>query len=87
MKILLVMDQFNNGNNGTTISARRFADNLRKIGYEVRSLSIGETNENNFGLKQRNFSKKINKIISSIKQIEEMFNEEIESKRKLKDIS
>lgn len=75
MKILLVMDQFNNGNNGTTISARRFADNLRKIEHEVRSLSIGETNENNFGLKQRNFSKKINKIISSIKQIEEMFNE------------
>lgn len=65
MKILLVMDQFNNGNNGTTISARRFADNLRKIGHEVRSLSIGETNENNFGLKQRNFGEKINKIISS----------------------
>jgi len=34
MKILLVMDQFNNGNNGRTISARRFADNLRKIGHE-----------------------------------------------------
>ena len=30
MKILLVIDQYQNGNNGTTISARRFAEGLQK---------------------------------------------------------
>lgn len=35
MKILLVMDQYENANNGTTISARRFAEGLRKRGHDV----------------------------------------------------
>jgi hypothetical protein len=30
VKILLVMDQFENANNGTTISAIRFAEGLKK---------------------------------------------------------
>ena len=30
MKILIVIDQYDGANNGTTISARRFVENLRK---------------------------------------------------------
>ena len=30
MKILIVIDQFDNSNNGTTISARRFAKGLQE---------------------------------------------------------
>ena len=33
MNILLVMDQFDAANNGTTISARRFAAGLRQRGH------------------------------------------------------
>ena len=36
MKIVLVIDQFDDANNGTTISARRFAQALRDHGNEVR---------------------------------------------------
>lgn len=32
MKIVLVIDQFDDSNNGTTVTARRFAGQLRKIG-------------------------------------------------------
>lgn len=39
MKILLVIDQFYDANNGMTISARRFAAVLQKHGNEVRVIS------------------------------------------------
>lgn len=42
MRILLVIDQFDHDNNGTTISARRFAEILRQHGNEVRVVSTGE---------------------------------------------
>lgn len=42
MKILLVIDQYDNANNGTTISTRRFADTLCRHGNEVRVVSTGE---------------------------------------------
>ncbi len=41
MKILLVIDQFDADNNGTTISAKRFASVLREHGNEVRILATG----------------------------------------------
>ena len=41
MKILLVIDQFDAANNGTTISAKRFASHLRAHGNEVRVISTG----------------------------------------------
>ncbi len=41
MKILLVIDQFDAANNGTTISAKRFASHLREHGNEVRVISTG----------------------------------------------
>ena len=34
MKILIVIDQYDNLSNGTTISAKRFVDGLRKNGNE-----------------------------------------------------
>ncbi|MDD4796387.1 MAG: glycosyltransferase [Eubacteriales bacterium] len=43
MKILLVLDQFDSANNGTTISARRFADVLRRHGHQVRVVSTGQS--------------------------------------------
>ena len=42
MRILLVIDQFDNDNNGTTISARRFAEVLKRHGNEVKVVSIGK---------------------------------------------
>ena len=42
MKIVLVVDQFDHSNNGTTITARRFAEQLRKRGHTVKVLAAGE---------------------------------------------
>ena len=52
MKILLVIDQFDNGNNGTTISARRFADGLIQRGHTVYIASTGEQRENKYVMKE-----------------------------------
>lgn len=53
MKILMVIDQFDDDNNGTTISARRFADTLRRHGNEVRVVSTGAPSENKYPVKER----------------------------------
>lgn len=42
MKILLIIDQFDSANNGTTISARRFAAELTAQGNEVRVVASGK---------------------------------------------
>ena len=41
MKIVFVMDQFDNLNNGTSVTAARYASHLRKRGHEVRVVSTG----------------------------------------------
>lgn len=41
MKIVYVMDQFDNLNNGTSVSAARFVCHLRERGHEVRVVSTG----------------------------------------------
>lgn len=48
MKILLVMDQYDDGNNGTTISAQRFAKALRDDGHEVRVAAAGKPTEGKY---------------------------------------
>ena len=48
MKILLVIDQFDDANNGTTISAKRFAEMLKKHGNDVRVVSTGEEAEGKY---------------------------------------
>lgn len=65
MKILIVMDEFQDANNGTTISARRFANELQKRGHEVKTISVGDTTSSNYGVKPRSFGKIGNKIIHS----------------------
>ncbi len=45
MKIVLVVDQFDSSNNGTTVTARRYAEELRKRGHEVTILAGGEPME------------------------------------------
>ncbi len=45
MNIVLVIDQFDNGNNGTTITARRYAEQLRRRGHHVTILAGGEAAE------------------------------------------
>ena len=50
MKILLVIDQFDSGNNGTTISAQRFARALRGLGHEVRVLASGKPAQDKYAL-------------------------------------
>ena len=40
MKILIAIDTYQTNNNGTSISAQRYADMLRQHGHEVRILSV-----------------------------------------------
>ena len=42
MKILLIVDQFDNGNNGTTMTSQRLYEGLKELGHEVRVVSTGE---------------------------------------------
>lgn len=66
MKILLVIDQFDNSNNGTTISARRFAKGLQKAGNVVYVVSTGNSkNEYKFNLKELPLPPGISHIIKS----------------------
>ena len=52
MKILLVIDQFDSANNGTTISAIRFANALQKHGNTVKVVSTGSPTENKYPVKE-----------------------------------
>lgn len=45
MNIVLVIDQFDNSNNGTTITARRYAEQLRRRGHKVTILAGGDPAE------------------------------------------
>lgn len=52
MKILLVIDTYDTSNNGTSISAQRFAAVLRQHGNEVKILTTGEPAPDKFVLKE-----------------------------------
>ncbi len=52
MRILFVIDAFYTNNNGTSISAQRFAEELRKRGHEVRILTSSEPREGIYALKE-----------------------------------
>ena len=52
MKILIVIDQFDDANNGTTISAKRFAEGLMNLGHEVYVVSTGKPAENKYVVKK-----------------------------------
>jgi len=65
MKILIVIDQYDGANNGTTISARRFVENLRKRGNEVRVISTGKKDENKYTVKKIRLFPVANWIVTS----------------------
>ena len=66
MKILIVIDQFDNSNNGTTISARRFAKGLKEAGNKVYVVSTGDSkNEYTFNLKEMPLPPGISHLIKS----------------------
>lgn len=48
MKILFVIDTYDTSNNGTSISAQRYADQLRRRGHDVKVLTAGEPAEDRF---------------------------------------
>lgn len=52
MKILFICDQFESANNGTTISARRFAQALSDRGNELRVIASGNTGDINYGARE-----------------------------------
>lgn len=66
MKILIVIDQFDNSNNGTTISARRFAKGLQDAGNEVFVVSTGnKKDEYKFNVKELPLLPGISHIVKS----------------------
>lgn len=52
MIITLVIDSYDDLNNGTTASARRFVENLRKCGHTVRVLTAGNPGPDKYILKK-----------------------------------
>lgn len=52
MKIVLVLDQYDSANNGTTITARRFASELRQKGHTVIVVACGEPSANKVAVKE-----------------------------------
>ncbi len=65
MKILLVVDQYDEANNGTTISARRFAEGIEKEGHEVHIAAVGEEKERKHTMEEYNLIPGIRKLIHS----------------------
>ena len=66
MKILIVIDQFDNSNNGTTISARRFTKGLQNAGNEVYVVSTGnKQDEYKFNLRELPLPPGISRLIKS----------------------
>lgn len=53
MKIVLVVDVFDHLSNGTTMTAYRFSEQLRKRGHEVRVVAIGEKREDRYSVRER----------------------------------
>ena len=65
MKLLIVMDQFDSANNGTTISAQRFAQALKERGHQVRAVAGGPSGEHVYGLPVMHFPPPAEHIIRS----------------------
>lgn len=77
MKILIVIDQYDNLSNGTTISAKRFVDGLRRSGNEVQVLSSGVDAENKYTLKTYKFPRIIDKYFKANEMVFAKPDEEI----------
>ena len=62
MKILFALDTYRTNNNGTSISAQRFAEVLRKHGHEVRILATDERYGKQTGLHEDTYVLREEKI-------------------------
>ena len=60
------MDQFDTANNGTTVSAQRFAQALRARGNEVRVAAVGAPGEGRYVMEKQQFFKKKDLIIVAV---------------------
>ena len=65
MKIVLVIDQFDDANNGTTISARRFAMALKEHDNQVRVIAIGKPADYKYAVRQMKFPPVVEHLITS----------------------
>ena len=65
MKIVLVIDQFDDANNGTTISARRFAKALQGHGNEVRVIATGKPADYKYAVRQMKFAPVMDHLVTS----------------------
>lgn len=63
MKILLVIDQFDAANNGTTISAKRFAETLQCHGHEIRVVSTGTGGDSRYPVRELRLLPIANRIV------------------------
>ena len=53
MKITIIADVYGQGNNGTSITAKRFVENLKALGHDVKVVSADENSDVVLG--KRNF--------------------------------
>ena len=65
MKIVLVIDQFDDANNGTTISGRRFARALAAHGNQVRVIACGKPAAYKYAVHQMHFLPVVEHLVSS----------------------
>lgn len=65
MKIVLVVDQFDEANNGTTISARRFVQALVAHGNQVRVIACGRPAANKYTVHQLHFPLVVEHLVTS----------------------
>lgn len=65
MKILIVIDQYDNGNNGTTMSARRFVEALERRGHKVSVVSTGRPKPNKYVVKKLPLTPIVSHIVKS----------------------
>lgn len=65
MKILIVIDQYDDSNNGTTISAQRFAEGLKKAGHEVFIISTGNPYDHKTSVKPIHLTPIVSHIVRS----------------------
>ena len=65
MKIVLVIDQFDDANNGTTISGRRFAAALKEHGNEVRVIATGKPADYKYAVRQMKFPPVVEHLVTS----------------------
>ena len=65
MKIVLVIDQVDDANNGTTISAQRFARALIQHGNQVRVIACGKPADYKYAVRQMKFLPVVEHLITS----------------------